>query len=164
MPDLRSPKVRNGLIAGIVILVLVFSVAYYARLEPFRSNSTSSTSETSLNTNITNHLYYSVSINYSGSWNLVYWGENGTVPQNSSTIPGQPQWQYNVKGDLNGSGNYEAKITTYGVGYGANALCAKATKLDSQNLTLTLTVLTQQLTSSTTPSNPSVEVCATYGG
>jgi hypothetical protein len=164
----RSPKVRNVLIAAIVTLLLVFSLAYYARIGPLRSNSESTTSEstqTSLDTTFTTYFHYPISINYSGSWNLVYWGENGTVPQNSSTIPGRNPayvpWQYNVKGNLTGSGNYRTAITTYGVGYVENMLCAKATKLDSQSLTLTLTVV--GTTNSTTASNPSAEVCVTYG-
>jgi hypothetical protein len=69
---------------------------------------------------------------------------------------------YNFKGNLNGSGNYEARITTYGVGYVENTFCAKATKLDSQNLALTLTVLGRTNSTSTTTSNPSAKVCFVY--
>jgi hypothetical protein len=83
------------------------------------------------------------------------------VPQNSNTIPGHPQWQYNIKEDQNGSGDFTTTIVTYGVGYVENMLCAQATKLDSQNLTLTLTVVNQS--NSTTASNPSAEACATFG-
>ncbi len=148
-----SPRVRNVLIAIILVLVLAFSVTYYTKIGPFRITSTTSESyQTSLDTTFTTNFYYPISINYSGSWNLVYWGTNGTVTQYNFT-------HYNVKGNLTGSGNYETTITTYGVGYVENTLCAKATKLDSRNLTLALTVLTQ--TNSTTGSNPSAEVCAT---
>ncbi|HEV2226154.1 MAG TPA: hypothetical protein VGR56_05040, partial [Nitrososphaerales archaeon] len=67
---------------------------------------------------------------------------------------------YNFKGNLNGSGNYETRITTYGVGYVENTFCARATKLDSLNLALTLTVLGE--TNSTTSSSASAEACVTF--
>jgi len=112
------------------------------------------------NTTFTTDLYYPITINYSGSWNLSYWGQNGTYGLKEKTIPGTT-WQYDVKGNLNGSGNYVTTIVTYGVGYMEDTLCANATKLNSQsNLTLTLTVLGQS--NSTTALNPSAEVCATY--
>jgi len=120
----------------------------------------STSTTTSIDFSFTTNFDYYVSINYSGLWNLVYWGENGTVPQNSSIIPGQPPWRYNVKGNLTGSGNYMTTVVTYGVGYVENTLCAQATKLDSLNLTLTLTVVGS--TNSTTASNPTAKVCATY--
>jgi hypothetical protein len=120
----------------------------------------SETSQTSLSTNFTTSVYYFVSINYTGSWNLVYWGQNGTYGSQEQTIPGTT-YPYNTERNLNGSGNYQTTITAYIVGYSENTLCAKATKLDSQNLTLNLTVVDR--TNSTTASNPSAEVCATYG-
>lgn len=135
-----------------IILVLVISVAYYVKIAEISERSESS--ETALGTTFTTNFYFSISINYSGSWNLVYWGTNGTVSQYNYT-------NYNVKGNLNGSGYYDTTIVTYGVGYVENTLCANAIKLDSQNLTLTLTVLTTA--NSTVASNPSVEACGTYG-
>lgn len=121
-------------------------------------NGTPNTS--SFDTTFTTNFYYSISINYSGLWNLVYWGENGTTPlYNNNTIPGTLA-HYNLKGNLNGSGNYETRITTYGVGYVENTFCAKATKLDSQNLALTLSVLGKA--NSTTKSDSSATVCVVY--
>lgn len=114
----------------------------------YSSLTTSVNSQTSIDTTFTTNFYWYISINYSGSWNLVYWGYNGTATN------------YNVKGSLNGSGNYQTTVVTYGVGYVENTLCAKATKLDSRNLALNLTVLGN--TNSTTASNPSAEVCGTY--
>jgi hypothetical protein len=165
----RSPKVRNVLITVIVTLLLVTSLVYYARIGPSRNNSesttiqclqtspdptTSESSQTSLDTTFITHFYYNIVINYSGSWNLVYWGTNGTITPSNYT-------NYNVKGNLCGTGNYEATIVTYGVGYVENTLCARATKLDSHNgLTLTLGLV--ERSNSTTASDPSAEVCATF--
>ena len=90
-------------------------------------------------------FYFDVGINYNGSWNLVYWveGTNYTL------------------GNLSGSGNFETQITFY-AGYGVWTLCANATKLNPQNnLTLTLGVLADS--NSTTTSNPMVEVCGGMG-
>jgi len=152
---------KNGTIAALLVAIPAGAGAgYFIGVNGAPNTSSKYSSETSFNTTFTTNFYYPISINYSGSWNLVYWGENGTVPQNSSTIPGHPLWQYNVKGNLNSSGNYETTITTYGVGYVENMLCAKATKLGSQSLTLTLTVV--GTTNSTTASNPSTEVCVTW--
>jgi hypothetical protein len=96
-------------------------------------------------------FFYPISVEYNGSWNLVYWIPNATGVLTS------------IRGNLNGSGSYDTTITFYVVGYVQEKLCANATKLDSQknNLTLTLTVLT--LNESTTVSNPIAEVCATMG-
>ncbi|MGI0079895.1 MAG: hypothetical protein ACRECH_09750 [Nitrososphaerales archaeon] len=101
--------------------------------------------------------YYSfpIYVNYSGSWRLVYWGTNGTMTPDNYT-------NYNVRGNLTGSGNYEKTIATYGVGYELNTLCANATKLGTENnLTLSLTVLVKN--ESTTAFNQSVEVCVSMG-
>ena len=157
MSNFASSKVRNLLIALIVILALLSSVAYYVRIGPFSylNSTTSESSQTSIDTTFTTFNNFGISINYSGSWRLVYWGHNGTVTQYNYT-------QYNVKGNLTGSGNHGITVVTYAVGYEENTLCANATKLDSQpNITLTLWVLTSQLTNSSTPSDPSAEVCAT---
>lgn len=110
----------------------------------------------------TTYFYYPISVNYSGSWSLVYWGENGTASQNSSAMPGPMPypWWYNIHGSFTGSGNYMTRIVTYGIGYVENHLCAKATKMDSQSATLALAVV--NMANSTTASNPSVEVCFTW--
>jgi hypothetical protein len=167
LSGLRSPKVRYGFIAVIAVSVLLVSVAYYAWTSPmdqasasitvYCSNTTYVTAGTfppttyygtgwnnseygyepceaaepgpgtsNLDTTFITNFYFPISINYSGSWNLRYWGYNGTATQP------------NVKGNLNGSGDYQTTIVTYGVGYVENTLCAEATKLDSLNLTLTL--------------------------
>jgi hypothetical protein len=150
---------KNGTIAALLVVAILVSAGagYFIGVK-------SAPNTSSFNTTFTTYFHYQISVNYSGPWNLVYWGENGTVPQNSSTIPGRNPsyvpWQYNVKGNLTGSGNYETTITTYGVGYVENMLCAQATKLGSQNLTLTLAIVGK--TNSTTDSKPSAEVCVTF--
>jgi hypothetical protein len=171
---------RNEVVAASVILLVIASagVGYFVGTSSERTTTSVSTTtltttycgpfgcdistttvksgQTSLDTTFTTNLYYQISINYSGSWNLVYWGTNGTITPSNFT-------NYNVKGNLNGSGNYETTIVTYTVGYGENTLCAKATRLDSQP-TLTLTMLNSpHFTNNTTASNPSAEVCATFG-
>jgi len=160
----KSAKVRNVLIIAIVSLLLVTSLAYYSGIGPFRNNSESTTSgnsQTSLVTTFITHFHYDIVINYSGSWNLEYWGQNGTLSGSGHTMPGRPLMQYNIMGRLNGSGDYRTTITTYGVGYVENTLCAEATKLDSRNgLTLTLVVVEQG--NSTTSTDPSAEMCATF--
>ena len=83
---------------------------------------------------------YPISVNYSGSWNLVYSVEYG-----------------NISGNLNGSGNHEIWIKFNVTGYVQYTLCANAAKLDSSQDNLTLMVLTT--TKSTTAS--STEVCST---
>ena len=94
-------------------------------------------------------FYFSISINYSGSWNLVISGMNLTGGQN-----------LNFTRSLNGSGHYEKTVITELSGYAEDTVCTKATKLDSQNLTLTLNVNGQ--TNSTTSSNPSTMICQTW--
>lgn len=156
LSEANAPKLRIVLIVAVVVVfVLVFSVAYLVRLGP-------TSSQTSVNTTFATNFSWYISVNYSGSWNLVYWGQNGTYGSQENLIPGQTTYTYNVKGDLNGSGNTMTTVVTYGAGYVENTLCAQATRLDSRGLTLTLTVLGPPHNDSTTASNPSVEVCATY--
>ena len=178
-PPVRSPKVRNILITVVVALLVVASLVYYGGIGPFHltmhegshtSLDTTFVTQTSLDTNFVTHFYYNIAINYSGSWRLVYWAQNGTVTQQNSKgnltygnkLTGHTWMLYNVVGNQTGSGNHETTIVTYGVGYVENTLCAKATKLDTHNdLTLTLGLVEQG--NSTTASNPSAEVCATFG-
>jgi hypothetical protein len=47
-------------------------------------------------------FYFSISINYSGPWNLAIWGENATGGQN-----------LNFTRSLNGSGDYEGNKTGF---------------------------------------------------
>ena len=94
-------------------------------------------------------FYFSISINYSGHWNLVISGMNLTGGQN-----------LNFTRSLNGSGHYEKTVITELSGYAEDTVCTKATKLDSQNLILTLNVNGQ--TNSTTSSNPSTMICQTW--
>jgi len=54
-------------------------------------------------------------------------------------------------------------ITFHVVGYAQDTLCANATKLDSQQNNLALTLSVSSLNESTAASNPSVEVCITMG-
>ncbi len=142
MDEGKSSRFAVSLIVVVSILILIValsSLVAYLELSPISSESSQT---------FTTYFHYSISINYSSSWNLVYWGHDGTGTQ------------INVRGNFNGSGNYETEVTTYGVGYVENTLCSNATKLDSQNnLTLTLTVIT--FTNSTNAYDPSVEVCAT---
>lgn len=79
------------------------------------------------NTNFTWSYNFPIAINYSGSWNLVYQGYNGTTPNN-------------VMGNQSGVGNYRVTVTLYGRGYVQRTLCANATKLDPQKSNLTLIV------------------------
>jgi hypothetical protein len=123
---------------------------------PNSTSTTSESSQTSLDTTFTTNFFYHIYINYSGPWTLEYLGTNGTI-----TFDAYHVIQYNVKGYLNGSGDYETTVVTYGVGYVINTLCVTATKLDSQN-NLTLIVLFPNRRSTTAP-NASVEVCASYG-
>jgi hypothetical protein len=125
-----------------------------------RAESTTSQTSTSSYPDFITKFYYRLSINYSGSWSLVYWAHNGTFEPNEKTIPGKMA-PYNIQGNLRCAGNYKTEVTTYGVGYVENWFCAQATKLDSQSgVILTLGVLSK--TNSTTASNPSAEVCFTY--
>ena len=109
-------------------------------------------------------FYYQVSVNYSGSWNLAYWGQNGTLTQNNAVYCNECYggiMQYNVYGNLTGSGNYQTEITTYGADYMENVLCVDAAILNANTGTLTLTVLGKTGTA-TAAISPTVEVCVTY--
>ncbi len=134
------------------------------------TNQTTATSS-SIDTTFTTYFTYWININYSGSWNLVYWGWSGTLNgsyscassiQRFCLMPYNPTLD-NVYGNLNGSGDYSHPVVTYGIGYVENNFCANATKLDSSqnNLMLTLTVLNS--ISNTTTSNPTASACGTYG-
>lgn len=70
--------------------------------------------------------YYPISIDYNGSWKLVYWGQNGSAMQ---------------YGSLNGSGNFETTLFLLAPTPSQVTLCANATKLDSSQNNLTLKVL-----------------------
>jgi len=125
---------------------------------PANSSTTINSTESSqalIDTTFTTNFYYSISINYGGAWTLEYLGTNGTINYDPFTNPIE-----NVRGSLNGTGNYETTVVTYGVEYVENQLCVTATKVDPQNnLTLTLKVVAQ--TNSTTSSNPTAMVCWT---
>jgi hypothetical protein len=95
------------------------------------------------------YFYFAISINYSGPWNLVIWGKNATGQQN-----------LNFTRSLNGSGDYKTTVITELVGFAEDTVCTKATKVDSQNLTLILNVNGE--TNSTTASSPSAKVCQTW--
>jgi len=172
---------RQEILAVVIALLIVGSlgVGYFlgsqVNVRTTTSTSSVSTTTTSMPTNTTfvEPFYYPISINYTGSWNLVYWGQNGTYGTHDgtheSTISvGGDTVGYNFKRSLNGSGNWQATITTYAVGYEQETLCAKATKLDPQG-TLTLAIggppyHTYEIggfstINSTTTSDPSAEVC-----
>jgi hypothetical protein len=154
-PSQAFRNMRNGTIAALLVIAILAGAGagYFIGVNGALNTS-------SFNNTFTTYFHYPISINYSGSWNLVYWEENGsTTPNNNDTIPGTLA-HYTFKGNLNGAGNYESTITTYGVGYVENTFCANATELDSQSLALTLTVLGR--TNSTTTSNPSTRVCVVY--
>jgi hypothetical protein len=78
---------------------------------------------------------FTVTVNYSGSWSLEYYGfHNGEVqgPNSSS---------YYLSSTSNrGQGNYEKTVALSGDNFYFLWLCAKAQKLDSSNSTLTLTI------------------------
>jgi hypothetical protein len=146
-------------VVALVIVVAIIALALVATLGYPTSRSLLPTTSfditfTGPDTTVGGHFYYLISINYSGSWNLVYWVENfGTSPTNITN---------EYLGNLNGSGNFQTTISFYVVGYVEKTLCANATELKSQNnLALTLTIF--NTTNSTTPSNPTVEVCGTMG-
>lgn len=126
----RSPfshLVRNIIIAIVVILVLLLSLAIYGRIEM------SAPPEYGYN--------IPVSINYSGSWKLVYWV---TPPEK-------------VMGKMTGSGNYETTIAF--MSSSVVTLCANATKLvPRNNLTLTLSI-TGLESHNTSDTNPTAKVC-----
>lgn len=138
-------RIRNVLIVGILILVLLFSIAYYAKIGPFQTTLTFTSQNTTYSASSWSYSF-SLDINYSGSWHLAYWGVSGTVSLD------------NVTGDnLNGTGNYENTITLHGMENTMSELCASATKLSSDNVTLELAV--SAFTNSTSTSNKSAEVC-----
>ena len=115
--------------------------------------------QTSSDTTFTTNFNFWITVNYSGSWRLDYWGQDGLVTQYNES-------NYNVKGNLAGSGNYTFQVGTYGVGYADNILCANATKLDAQNnLTLTLSIFPPYWdgTGNTTTSDPTATACGMYG-
>jgi len=162
---------KTGRIIAIVIMIAVIALALGVTVEHGVFSGTESSSlgsQTSFDitftascypspcSTITSQFYYPISINYSGSWNLVYWVENyGTSPTDITN-------QY--LGNISGSGNYETTITFYVVGYVEKTLCANATKLDNSQENLTLSVLptgvSGENTNSTTISNPTAKVCA----
>jgi hypothetical protein len=118
------------------------------------SSSIESTSS-SFVTTFSERFSYPIAINYSGSWKIVYFGQNGTVTENNAT-------QNNVMGNLNGSGDYQTVIVLLEVNNpGERTLCVNATKLDSSLNNLTLAVL-YQIRSTTAPYG-SVKACGIIG-
>ncbi len=119
-------------------------------------------SQTSSPTAFTTYFDFPVSVNYSGAWNLAYWGQNGTASQGYQVYCNAcygGTTRYNVYGSLSGSGEYQMDVTTYGLGYVENTLCVEAAILGAATGNLTLTVLGEAGTA--TSLNPTAEVCAT---
>lgn len=157
----KSPKVRNAIIIVIAISLFALSVAYLIQTTDQFNEHTSGNPQTKLEATFTTDFPFDISITYSGSWRLVYWGLNGTMNDNRTiycNVCYGNEMEYNVVGNLTGSGNYNTQIVTYGIGYVENTLCANLTRLDSSQGNLTLMV---SGTSNSTDSS-SIEVCATY--
>jgi hypothetical protein len=90
-----------------------------------------------------NYSYtFTVSLNYSGSWVLEYYGfhngENASIHSDS---------YYLSSGNITGSGSYTKSVTLSGDDYYFLNLCARAQKLDNSNSTLALTVTGSNSTS-----------------
>lgn len=164
--DKRSRSASLIVVVSMIILIIALSsLVAYLELNRASSESTATTATT--------YLPFEISVNYSGPWNLVYWKSyNGTISQNNfkGKISGSGNYTTTVKIsgtdyiEMGDSGFYSATVTLYGVGgvyngvaYIQETLCANATKLDSQNLALTLTIL--GMNKSTIASNRSVELC-----
>jgi hypothetical protein len=145
---IRNASARLGALSIVFILVAlsVFGIYVYSSLR--YPPATESLTQV---TNFSWHASFPIIVNYSGMWNLVYLVDNATMPINGI--------QNNIHGNLNGTGYYRTSVTMYGVGYGEKTLCATATKLDSQNLVLSLTV--DASTDNTTNSSRSALVCLT---
>jgi hypothetical protein len=127
-------------------LVLIVFAAFHTKLDLLQSSSTT-TFQSTTNNSSTWIYSFPFTINYTSSWNLVYWGVAGTVTLD------------NVTGnDLNGTGNYENTITLHGLDNATSELCAKATRLDPQD-NLTLTIAVSAFANSTTAFSKSAEVC-----
>lgn len=129
------------------------------------SSTSTESAQSSHNTTVGYDFYYSIDINYSGSWNLAYWGQDGNVTQNNAVYCNECYggvMHYNVSGNRTGSGNYSTGIGTYGLGNMENVLCVEAAILNAPSGTLTLTVASTTGIA-TAPINPTVEVCATFG-
>lgn len=127
-------------------------------MEEFQTTCPSTTTTSQDASTVGATFVFPISINYSGSWWLAYWVENYSQSGPS---------QRNILGNLTGSGNYQTTVTMNVVGYVERTLCASATKLDSLQENLTLSVLPTGFngvnTDSTTASNSTAEVCATMG-
>jgi hypothetical protein len=150
-------RFRKGLVVGMVIAVVLFFLPYYAGLGLFQRSSTTSRS-TTINTtatigNASTWSYsFQITINYSGSWHLTYWGAaGGTVTLD------------NVNGNnLNGTGNYQNTITLQGPHGSESELCAGASKTSLDN-NLKLILAVSAFTNSTSAPNSPVEVCVWVG-
>jgi len=142
----RSSKVLGILVALIVIiLTLALSITYQDRMGP-ALNTSGVQSATAFDTSFTWSYNLPLSVNYNGSWRLVYSGENGTIIQNEVTE------------SLTSSGNYTTSVTVYGLGYFERELCVNATKLDPyQNAVLTLFAFGTN--KSSISSNPTIGIC-----
>lgn len=122
-------------IASVFLIVLLIAIGTVGLMVYGISRETPSTTViecctmqiSTQNTNFSWSYDFPIVINYSGSWNLVYQGYNGTTPNN-------------VMGNQSGVGNHSLTVTLYGQGYVQRTLCANATKLDPQNSDLTLKV------------------------
>ena len=141
-----SPSVtpRQGGISSIIIALVAITVVLVAAGAGYFISTAGQHTES-----VGGSFYFSISINYSGLWNLVITGLNATGQQN-----------LNFTRSLNGSGDYQTTVITELRGFVEDTVCTKATKLDSQILALTLDVNSE--VKSTTASNPSVEICQTW--
>jgi hypothetical protein len=174
MDKYKRTEFGASLVLAVSIAVLVIALSsLVAYIELYRASSQDTG---------TAYLSFQISVNYSGPWNLVYWkpdnflyskADNSLIPQNNFNgtirVSGDFTTTATISGtdyvEVGGSGFYSTTVQLSGEGpvhngvvYIEETLCGNATKLDSQNLTLTLTIFQNK---STTAADPSVEVCGT---
>ena len=81
---------------------------------------------------------FTIIVNYTGAWTVTYYGYRNPGPSvgSSGFTPNGSYLQKNI----NGTGNYTTSATLSGADTQGLTLCASATKLDSSNSTLTISI------------------------
>ena len=146
-----------SIVLGAIVLAFVLGTPFGSLILPklsFQIGSQQTTTATSSCSGqifdfncITNwNATFPVSINYSGSWNAKYLGYYTNIE--------------NASGNFNGTGLYSKTITLNAYGLAQPTLCVTATKQDSSNLTIVLSV-GQISTNRTSLANGTIKVCST---
>ena len=145
---LRRRAIGRATIVGVVAAIIVISVAVFVVSQASPVGPTTHSPNPGSSSSCSGYppngdclaIYsyaFTVSVNYTGHWELTYQGYNSLSRSNPT----------NVTGSYSGTGFYSVPITVKGLNNNGLTLCAQAQKLDGSSATLILSVMGSNQTS-----------------